>query len=73
LDSEVERGVNRLELVLLVLLFVLWVAPAPLVNRLDVAVLGIPVLWFYYLVLSSTPPLAIPALYLSGEGRGGEG
>jgi len=71
LDSEVERRVNRLELVLLILLFALWVAPAPLVNRLDVAVLGIPVLWFYYLVLSFTTALAITALYLYWERRGG--
>jgi hypothetical protein len=70
LNSEVERGVSRLELALLILLFVLWVAPAPLVNRLDVAVLGIPVLWFYYLALSFTTALAITALYLYWERRG---
>lgn len=52
------------------LMFILWIMPAPIVNRVDLKIFGIPLLWFYYLVLSVSISLALTLLYL--KSRGGE-
>lgn len=49
-SDEVE--VNRRHLAIAVILFILWSAPIPLVNRPDIWLLGLPLLWFYYIALS---------------------
>lgn len=55
---------------IIALMFSLWIIPAPLVNRADLKILGIPLLWFYYLALSIVISLTLTLLYL--KSRGGE-
>jgi len=50
------------------LMFILWIIPAPIVNRLDLKVFGIPLLWFYYLALSIAISLTLTLLYVKSRG-----
>ncbi len=52
------------QVVIGLIIFALWVALLPLVNRSDIKVLGIPLLWFYYILLSIATTLVITFMYL---------
>ncbi len=53
---------------IIALMFVLWMIPAPIVNRADLKVFGIPLLWFYYLALSILISITLTLLYLKSRG-----
>jgi low affinity Fe/Cu permease len=55
------------ELVVCVVLFALWTIPAVLLDKPAVRVLGVPVLWFYYITLSVATSLVITLMYLVEE------
>lgn len=57
-------GPKKYQVVVGLIIFVLWVALLPLVNRSDIKVFGIPLLWFYYTLLSITTTLALTIMYL---------
>lgn len=59
-----EVKLNRKHLAMAVLLFILWSAPIPLVNRPDIWVLGIPLLWFYYIALSLATFATLLLMYI---------
>ncbi len=50
------------------LMFILWIIPAPIVNRIDLKVFGIPLLWLYYLVLSIAISITLTLLYFKLKG-----
>jgi len=62
--EEPPTGPRKHQVVIGLIIFVLWVALLPLVNRSDIKVLGIPLLWFYYILLSVATTLVITLMYL---------
>ncbi|MFN3268282.1 MAG: hypothetical protein ACK416_03365 [Zestosphaera sp.] len=57
-------GPRKYQVFVGLIIFVLWVAPLPLVNRYDISVFSIPLLWFYYILLSIGTTLALTIMYL---------
>ena len=53
------------ELLVCLVLFALWTLPALFIDKPGVKVLGVPVLWFYYMVLSVITSLAVTLMYLT--------
>ncbi len=62
MEEPTEPGKHQVVIGLII--FTLWVALLPLVNRSDIKVLGIPLLWFYYILLSIATTLVITFMYL---------
>jgi hypothetical protein len=62
--EEPPTGPRKYQVVIGLIIFVLWVALLPIVNRSDIEVLGIPLLWFYYISLSIAATLVITFMYL---------
>ena len=58
-------GPRKYQVIVGLVIFVLWVALLPLVNRSDIKVFGIPLLWFYYVSLSIATTLALTIMYLA--------
>ncbi len=64
--SEIEEFKPRnWELLVCLVLFALWILPALFIDKPEVKVLGIPVLWFYYMILSAITSLAVTLMYLT--------
>jgi len=57
------------ELLVCIVLFALWTMPVVFIDQPSVKVLGVPLLWFYYLVLSLATSIVITLMYLLGERR----
>jgi len=65
-----EGRLKKREALLCLLFFVLWTLPGPLIDNPSIKVLGMPLLWLYYMALSVSTALAITLVYLLEE-RGG--
>jgi hypothetical protein len=59
---------KKFEILLCLLLFALWTIPAVFIDKPEIKVLGIPLLWFYYITLSFITSLVITLMYLLDEG-----
>jgi hypothetical protein len=67
LSSSEEYKPKRIEVLLCLLLFALWTIPAVFIDNPEIKVLGIPLLWFYYILLSILTSLLITLMYFLGE------
>ncbi|MEM2018429.1 MAG: hypothetical protein QXM79_01370 [Zestosphaera sp.] len=63
--EEPSIGPKKYQVIAGLIIFVLWTAMLPLINRSDVKILGIPLLWFYYILLSIATTLALTVMYLT--------
>ncbi|MEO3993991.1 MAG: hypothetical protein QN229_06795 [Desulfurococcaceae archaeon TW002] len=57
-------GPKKYQVFVGLIIFVLWVALLSLVNKSDIRIFGIPLLWFYYILLSIGTTLALTIMYL---------
>lgn len=62
--EEAPSGLKRHQVLIGVIIFVLWTILLPLVNRQDVRILGIPLLWFYYITISIITATVLSLMYL---------
>lgn len=62
--GEAPSGPETHQVVVGVILYLLWTVLLPFVNRADVKVLGVPLLWFYYILVSVVTAIALTVLYL---------
>lgn len=62
--EEVPSGPKTNQVVVGVAIYILWTVLLPFVNRSDVKVLGVPLLWFYYIFVSIVTAVALTVLYL---------
>ncbi|MEM2021564.1 MAG: hypothetical protein QXP80_05015 [Zestosphaera sp.] len=62
--EEASSGLKRHQVLIGVIIFALWTILLPLVNRGDVRILGIPLLWFYYITISIITATVLSVMYL---------
>ncbi len=62
--EEAPSGLKRHQVFVGVIIFALWTILLPLINRHDVKILGIPLLWFYYIVISIITALVLSVMYV---------
>ncbi|MEM4485760.1 MAG: hypothetical protein QW116_00780 [Zestosphaera sp.] len=61
--EEAPSGPKAHQVMVGIAIYVLWTVLLPFVNRADVKVLGLPLLWFYYILVSVITATALTILY----------
>jgi hypothetical protein len=69
LSESIDYKPGFVEVLATIVLFILWTIPALFIDKPNILILGIPVLWLYYILVSITTSIVITLLYIYWERR----
>jgi hypothetical protein len=69
LSESIDYKPGFIEVLATIVLFILWTIPALFIDKPNILILGIPILWLYYILVSITTSIVITLLYIYWERR----
>lgn len=67
MSESIDYKPGLVEVLATIVLFILWTIPASFIDKPNILILGIPILWLYYILVSITTSIVITLLYIQWE------